>query len=89
MTIESEPTSDATPVFPEAVRDSTSTAAAVYTVLEAAGPLTYSQLVDETGASRTAVENAVTDLREQEIIESCPDPTNPRRQLHQLTLSFE
>lgn len=71
-------------VFPDAVRESTSTAAAVYAVLDAAGPLPYDRLVTETGAGRTAVENAVVALRQRGVVESRPDPDNPRQQVHDI-----
>lgn len=76
-------------VFPDAVRDSTPTATAVYAVLNAAGPLTYDQIIAETGAGRTAVENAVADLRDSGIVGSKPDPNNPRRQVHNIVDSFD
>lgn len=88
-TSKSESTSDPAPVFPEPVRDSTPTAGNVYAVLEAAGPLTYEQLVDQTGAGRTAVETAVDNLRKQGIIESRRDPNNPCRKVHGLPSSFD
>ncbi|MDS0284741.1 hypothetical protein [Haloarcula onubensis] len=80
---------DRASVFPAPVRASTPTAAAVYAVLDATGPLTYDQLVDETGAGRTAVENAVADLRDRGIIDSRPDPDDPPRQLHDIADSFD
>lgn len=89
MTIKPDSPSEAQPVFPKAVRDSTSTAAAVYAVLETRGPLTYGQLADETGTSRTAVENALTDLRDRGVIESGPDPDTPRRKVHDIADSFD
>lgn len=76
-------------MFPDAVRASTPTAAAVYAVLDAAGPLTYDQLVSETGSGRTAVENAVADLREQGIVNSLPDTDDPRRQVHDIADSSD
>ncbi|MFW6435967.1 MAG: hypothetical protein ACOCY1_06250 [Halovenus sp.] len=66
-------------LVPQHVRDAPATATAVYLALDRAGPLTYDDLVDELGASRRAVETAIGDLQEADLVEGRPDETEPCR----------
>jgi len=64
-------------LLPDPVRQAPATATAVYLVLDRDGPLTYPALVEELGASRSAVEMAIADLQEHDLVDATPDATEP------------
>ena len=72
-------------LLPKAVRDAPPTATVVYLALEHAGPMTYKDLVEELGASRRAVENAIADLQAHDLVTDRPDTSQPCRKRWGLT----
>lgn len=69
-------------VFPDDVRSTTATAKTVYATLRLADTeMTIASLVEETGQSRRAVEQALASLADRGAVDSRPDPTKPCRNL--------
>jgi predicted transcriptional regulator len=75
--------------LPETVKNSTPTGRLVYTLLDHAGPLGYDELTNRTGAGRTAVENAIADLRERGAVQPKPDSDNHHRRLYTTAISSD
>lgn len=76
-----------TDVFcPEPLADASAGTRLVYLALERADrPLTYGELADRTHCGRWSVKQSIYTLRDDlEVVESAPDPTDPRRQVHTL-----
>jgi DNA-binding MarR family transcriptional regulator len=62
----------------------TSTTLAVYALLRCEGPMTYRELRGATGRSQPALRQALETLRERELVESAPHPSNPRQERYRV-----
>ena len=68
--------------IPSTVQEAPLAARLVYAVLEAAGGLGRDDLVDRTGLARRTIQDALTDLRQRNLVESKRSPRDGRRLLY-------
>ena len=71
-------------IFPDPVLNAKPTAKVVYSVLDRRGELTVEDLVEETGQSKRAVQEALRELSEQGAVTAKSDITEPRRYVWQI-----
>jgi len=68
--------------LPGPVQETTPSSQLIYAVLDSAGPLSVSAVVDRTGVSRSGATAALQQLRDRDLVVVERDPGDRRRRLY-------
>jgi len=72
--------------LPDDVRELSTCTRLVYLALEDADhPLTYDEVAERTGVSKRTIRKVMRDLRDLDVVETAPHPTNLYAKAHGLT----